>query len=161
MCIRDSYEVNTQKNRKKRYKYLCLFTLAKGKVVNQLFDGSVSMRNGVLLLERHLSICLGFPIRLENRIPSKEASFLRSGFNDGAISLSNELKRLWQSFIHIRENGHSISSVIVKGFDHLVKTLRSKLLKEPFNVWSRKSLEGAVAKGGIFGDYGFFNLRVE
>ena len=73
----------------------------------------------------HLGKCLGVPVRLEDGVPSNNSITLR-GYNL-TLTFSNKNNRFCISRFTKREDAHSISRLVLKTGNYLVKTVTANV----------------------------------
>lgn len=117
-----------------------------------------TMGNCILHLFSQLSVSFIVALRLKHWIPAEVST--ASWLDDSPFSLAHEKPRLLLLCSLVGDDAHSVDSFIWERLYHFCKALRSYVFKEPFDVWSRQSLIGIKAKGGVFYKDRSFGLLV-
>ena len=127
------------------------------KVLSHLVNCPRSVRYLILYLLVQFCVRLFVTIWLKYRVPSKIST--PSWFHYSPGRLPDEQLWLLQFRTHVGYYAHRKSSLILERLDHFSQTLRSNAFEEPFDVGSRQSIVGIIAKRSIFDEdwlFGFF-----
>ena len=115
------------------------------------------MTNGIFHRLVHFSISLLKALRFEHGVPSKVSR--PSSRDNTTRSTTNKHQGVIFRTRCIGKSTLSIGGLILKAYEHFIKTLVANFLQKPFNIRAREAVEGVEAKAGVFNHHCTANLE--